>query len=58
MDEREAENVYRLLFNRGLLPTGPRNGVRDQTDDAIDASEYPELAAIWDNDDDAIFDDL
>ena len=55
MDEQEIEVAFDVLRERGLVPTG---GSADTDAVAIDAADYPELAAIWDNDDDAIFDEL
>jgi hypothetical protein len=56
MDAEAVEAAYDALKERGLLPAQPH--VKGTNLDVLDAADYPLLAAIWDNDDDAVFDQL
>ena len=53
------EQLARLAeFVRSEFPDASRPGVEQDHAAVLDMSIHPALAAIWDNDDDAIFDQL
>lgn len=57
LSDEEVEALARIARERGLrarLNEAPPTAAAR----FIDASQYPVLAAVWDNDDDAIFDEL
>lgn len=55
IDDEQVETLARLARECGFAvdESAPSEPVR-----WIDARDYPVLAAIWDNDDDAIFDSM
>jgi len=57
MSDEEIEALARTAREQGLADI-PDELARQEPARCIDARQYPALAAVWDNDDDAIFDDL
>lgn len=57
LSDTEVEALARIAREQGFdRPQGP-NGAHEPRS-FIDARQYPVLAAVWDNDDDAVFDEL
>ena len=57
LSDTEIEALARMARDHGLART-TENGSTAEPLGVIDARQYPALTAVWDNDDDAIFDDL
>jgi len=55
MDDDQVETLAELARECGLVADGP---TEKETVRWIEGRDYPILAAIWDNDDDAIFDNM
>jgi len=56
LSDDEVEALARMAREHGLPP--PTAVSAGDEPRCIDARQYPMLAAVWDNDDDAIFDNL
>jgi hypothetical protein len=56
LTDDEVEALARIAREHGLVP--PKRSGPAEEPRFIDARQYPVLAAVWDNDDDAIFDNL
>lgn len=56
LTDEQVEALARIAREHGL--PAPSSQSEDYRPRCIDARQYPVLAAVWDNDDDAIFDDL
>jgi hypothetical protein len=57
LDDEEVEKLAEIAAAHGLGRAQPEGAPRDPRR-FVDARRYPALAAIWNNDDDAIFDGL
>ncbi|MEO6399093.1 MAG: hypothetical protein ABIP13_11540 [Tepidiformaceae bacterium] len=55
IDDEQLEELARLARESGLVVDESR---RKQPVTWIDSRDYPVLSAIWDNDDDTIFDTM
>ncbi len=55
IDDQQLEELARLARESGLVVD---ESTQKEPVTWIDARDYPILAAIWDNDDDAIFDTM
>ncbi|MCK6564695.1 MAG: hypothetical protein L6Q80_08100 [Dehalococcoidia bacterium] len=55
LTDDEVEALARIAREHGLPPPP---GAGEEAPRCIDARQYPVLAAVWNNDDDAIFDSL
>lgn len=57
LTDAEIEALARIAREHGLDQPREANAAL-APDSVVDARQYPALAAIWDNDDDAIFDSV
>lgn len=57
LSDDEVDALARVAREHGI-DVAPNMALAGEPAGFIDARQYPLLAAVWDNDDDAIFDDV